>query len=478
MTTPTLLWLRRDLRLSDHAALEAAVARGGPVIPVYIRDHLTDALGAAPKQRLDMALEVFAETLEAKGSRLILRAGPAREVLEDLVRETGAGAVYWQRLHDPQAVERDTRVKSALKDAGLEVRSFPGQLLFEPWGVATGQGGYYRVFTPYWRAVKDRAVPEPLAAPADLPAPARWPGSDRRADWALSAPMRRGAAVLRAHVAAGEAAALTRLATFARDRIARYAEDRDLPAEDATSDMSQYLTTGEISPRRCWHAGLRARAAGKPGAETFLKELAWREFAAHLAWHSPELLSDNWRPEWRDFPWDANPERPEVLAWKQGRTGIPFVDAAMRELYVTGRMHNRARMIVASYLTKNLLAHWKIGCDWFADTLVDWDPASNAMGWQWVAGSGPDAAPYFRVFNPETQAEKFDPDRIYRRRWLAEGQAQPPDTALAFYQAIPRSWQLAPSDPPPTPREDPKRGRQRALDAYQTFRAAREEAAD
>ena len=212
---------------------------------------------------------------------------------------------------------------------------------------------------------------------------------------------------------------------------------------------------------------MRARHEGKAGAETFLKELVWREFAYHLMHHTPRLLDSNWKEDWDAFPWNTDERRSEVQRWKQGRTGIQFVDAAMREMYVTGRMHNRGRMIVASYLTKHLLCHWKIGQHWFGDCLIDWDPASNAMGWQWSAGSGPDATPYFRVFNPVTQLDKFDRDRAYVKRWIAEGRKNPTDTALSYFEAIPESWNMSPEDPYPEPVVAADKGRQVALDAYE-----------
>ncbi|MFO7770251.1 MAG: deoxyribodipyrimidine photo-lyase [Roseovarius gahaiensis] len=463
----TLLWLRRDLRLSDHPALCAAVARGGPVIPVFILDPLTEGLGAAPKWRLGLSLADLAQRLETMGSRLILRRGAALDVLRDLARDTGAGAVYWSRAYDPDSVARDTHVKAGLKADGLDVQSHLGHLLFEPWSVETKTGGFYKVYTPYWKALRDRAVPAPDPAPAHIPAPETWPQSDDLSDWGLGDAMNRGAEVCRPYQRVGEDAAIGRLGWFTGEAIAGYDTQRDLPAADGTSGLSENLALGEISPRRCWHAGLRAMQDGKPGAETWLKELVWREFAYHLAWHTPRIVRDNWRPEWDGFPWNTDEDDPQVIAWKQGRTGIPFVDAAMREMYVTGKMHNRARMIVASYLTKHLLSHWRIGQKWFEDCLTDWDPASNAMGWQWAAGSGPDATPYFRVFNPETQATKFDPDGTYLRRWIAEGQSQPSQTALSYFEAIPRSWKLRPDETYPDPVVGVKDGRARALEAYE-----------
>jgi len=460
---PCIMWFRRDLRLTDNPALHAAAADGRAVIPVFIRDSTVDSLMAAPQWRLGQGLEVFAEALREAGSRLILRAGPALEVLEELIEETGAGAVHWSRLYDPVSRERDERVKSALKDRGIAARSFGGHLMFEPWEVETKSGGPYKVFTPMWREVKGREVAAPKPVPTPT-APASWPGSDTLADWRLGAAMRRGAAVVARHVEPGEAAAQRRFAQFLKDGIDGYAEARDMLAEDGTSRMSEYLSLGEISPHQLWHGA--GDTDGK-GAETFRKELVWREFAHHLMFHYPHMLDDNWRREWDEFPWNEDERRAEVKAWKQGRTGEPIVDAAMRELFVTGRMHNRARMIVASYLTKHLLCHWRIGLKWFEDCLVDWDVANNALGWQWTAGSGPDASPYFRIFNPATQAERFDPDGTYRRRWLAEGEAEPTETALAWYDAIPERWSMSPDDPRPERIIALDEGRERALETYQ-----------
>nr|WP_249200261.1 deoxyribodipyrimidine photo-lyase [Thetidibacter halocola] len=462
-----MLWFRRDLRLSDHAALHAAVETGRPVIPVFVRDVLVDGLGAAPKWRLGLGLGHHATALEQKGARLILRSGDALEVLQALVKETGAGAVWWMRAYDPDSVARDTRVKEALKGQGVDTKSLAGHLLFEPWTTETKTGGFYKVYTPFWKAVRSRDVAEPLPAPSRIPAPEAWPQSEALADWRLGAAMRRGAAVVEPFVRLGEAAAQGRLGAFMASKVAQYDEARDLPWTDGTSCLSENLSLGEISPATCWHAGRRAMEEGKPGAETFLKELVWREFAYHLMWHTPRILTGNWREDWDAFPWNTDDTRPEVIAWQRGRTGIRFVDAGMREMYVTGRMHNRARMIVASYLTKHLLTHWKIGLRWFEDCLIDWDPAANAMGWQWSAGSGPDATPYFRVFNPVTQRDKFDPRRAYVDRWIAEGQRTPGKDALAYFEAIPESWGMAPADRYPEPIVAADEGRQRALSAYE-----------
>ncbi|WP_187430778.1 Deoxyribodipyrimidine photo-lyase [Roseobacter fucihabitans] len=466
-SSPVLVWFRRDLRLSDHPALHAACATGRPVIPVFIHDDPVARLGAAPKWRLGLGLGTFADSLAEKQSHLILRHGPALETLQKLIKETGAGAVYWSRLYDPDAVARDTEVKETLKEQGIEAKSFGGHLMFEPWTVETKTGGFYKVYTPFWNMVKGRDVEAPLPAPSAIPAPQNWPASDALADWHMGVRMNRGAQIVRPHVRLGEKAAQARLGAFIAQKVDGYDTTRDLPGVDGTSGLSQNLSLGEISPHQCWHAGMRARQEGKTGAETFLKELVWREFAYHLMHHTPRLLTGNWKENWDAFPWRTNPDAPEVIAWKQGRTGIQFVDAAMRELYVTGIMHNRGRMIVASYLTKHLLTHWQIGLKWFEDCLIDWDPASNAMGWQWSAGSGPDATPYFRVFNPVTQLDKFDKNRDYAHRWIAEGRSNPSQDALSYFEAIPRAWGLSPNDAIPAPVVAADEGRKIALNAYE-----------
>lgn len=468
MTTPaplTILWFRRDLRLSDHAALTAAAARGA-VLPVFVLDPIFDSLGAAAKLRLLLSLRALSQDLQARGMRLVLRRGSAWPVLQELAAKSGADAIFWSRAYDPASVSRDTEVKAAAKDAGFQAESFTGALLFEPWSVKTGQGGPYRVYTPFWKAVRHREVAPCLPAPK-LNAPAHWPDSDELEDWRLGADMRCGFEVVAGQVQAGEAAAQAKLAGFLETKADGYKAQRDFLGEAATSDLSDALTFGEISPAQMWHGGRRRMQEGAAGAEHFLKEVVWREFAWHLLWHYPDMDKKNWREDWAQFHWHENPSDPFFVAWCQGRTGIEMVDAAMRELYVTGKMHNRARMIVASYLTKHLRMHWRLGLAWFADCLVDWDPASNAMGWQWVAGCGPDAAPYFRIFNPDTQAEKFDAERAYRRYWLdpkSEG-------AQAFMQAIPRSWLPVFETPIPAPIVALSAGRDAALKAYETFKS-------
>jgi deoxyribodipyrimidine photo-lyase len=471
---PIIVWFRRDLRLSDHPALQAAVAQGRPVIPVFIRDVRVDGLGAAPKWRLELSLRAFSGTLDGLNSRLILRSGSPLDVLRRLVAETGASAVYWSRLYDPASRELDAAVKTGLTDDGVEARSFAGHLLFEPWSVETGTGGFYRVYSPFWRAVRGRAVRPAATAPTRLHLPAAWPDSERLDDWSLGQAMHGAEAVVARYTEAGEAAAHHRLAAFCDERLAGYSAGRDRFDADATSGLSAALSLGEIGPASCWHMVHRALEGGMSGAEAFLRQLVWREFAYHLMYHTPWITVRAWREEWSLFHWEEDENRKDVLAWKQGRTGLPAVDAAMREMQVTGTMHNRGRMIAASYLTKNLLADWRIGLRWFEEHLTDWDPANNALGWQWVAGCGPDASPYFRIFNPETQLKKFDPKGRFAARWIAEGQAAPPQAARDYFAVIPRAWGLSPTDRYPEPSVDLRASRERALEAYATFRTARE----
>jgi deoxyribodipyrimidine photo-lyase len=457
---PLILWFRRDLRAGDHPMLSAAVATGRPLVPLFILDAETEAIGSAAKWRLGLSLVDFSKRLEGLGSRMIFRRGAALDVLRAVMAETGAKGVHWSRLYDPASIARDKAVKAAMPGAV----SHAGHLLHEPHTVETGTGGFYKVFTPYWRSVQGRDVPAPLPAPKAMRAPDVWPVSDDLSDWRLGAAMRRGAEIVLPYQRVGEEAALARLSWFLHGPVDGYVRARDMCAEEGTSGLSQNLALGEIGPRTVWHGGMQAWLDGRRGAETFCKEVVWREFAYHLMFHTPHITSGNWKPEWDAFPW--RDENPDADRWKQGLTGEPFVDAAMREMYVTGTMHNRGRMIVASYLTKHLMTDWRVGLRWFEDCLTDWDPAANAMGWQWAAGSGPDAAPYFRIFNPATQAEKFDPGAIYRKRFIAELSRNPGAEALAYFDAVPRKWALDAAKPYPMPLIDLSEGRERALNAY------------
>ena len=467
----TILWLRRDLRIGDHPAWQMAIERGEPIWPVFILDPVVEeAYGAAPKWRLGKSLNSLATQLKSRGSRLILRRGDALRVLQSLINETGARRLIWSNLYDAESIERDQRISTALRDKGIAIYTVNASLLFEPWSVVNQSGQYYRVFTPFWKAVRDRPVLQPQDTPNDLLSPAFWPSSDTLNDWQLGAGMGRGIDTVDAFARAGEAAALTRLSTFTDSAIDRYNSDRDLTGLQATSKLSENLAYGEISPQQIWYACVRVieQRGHHTQADSFMRQLVWREFAYHLLYHTPHIVDDNWRPAWNVFPWRDDNADAEV--WRRGMTGIEMVDAAMREMYVTGTMHNRTRMLVASFLTKHLLTHWKVGEAWFRECLIDWDIASNAMGWQWTAGSGPDAAPYFRIYNPDTQAKKFDADRRYRDRFLAEGRMYPHQDALQYFDAVPRSWGLSADQDYPAPIIGLKEGRSRAMNAYNTFR--------
>lgn len=411
--------------MADHPALTAAIERGGPVIPVFIQAADEEGAwrpGEASDWWLHQSLRQLDQSLKKLGSKLILRSGRSLQELNRLIAETNATAVYWNRRYEPAVIARDKDVKASLKEAGIEAESFNGHLLFEPWEVSTGAGRPYQVFTAFWKACLAKPAPHrPVSAPERMPRPRQWPESIPLDDLHLE-PTRPWASGLRQAWTPGCIAAADRLASFLSDSIRDYSTARDLPAESGTSRLSPYLHFGEISARQIWHAihdSLKSRTGTLPdGAETYLKELGWREFAHHLLYHFPATTDHPLRSEFSRFPWEDNQEG--LRAWQQGSTGYPIVDAGMRELWSTGWMHNRVRMIVASFLVKDLRLHWKLGADWFWDTLVDADLANNTLGWQWSAGCGADAAPYFRVFNPVLQSQKFDPDGQYLRRWIPE----------------------------------------------------------
>lgn len=443
----SIVWLRDDLRVADNPALLAAAERGAPVVVLYLLDEVSPGLrplGGASRWWLHHSLAALDAELGALGASLTLRRGAAGDVLPALVSEVGADAVFWNRRYSA-AREVDAELKSRLREDGIEVRSFAASVLYEPWTLTTGAGDPYKVFTPFWKAALASEEPrDPVPAPEALES--RTADGDRLDDWELLPTRPDWAEGLRATWTPGEEGAHERLERFVEDGLSLY-HRRDEPGIEATSRLSPHLRFGEISPHQIRH---RVQEGISPAAARnrakFLSEVGWREFSVNILFHWPDLATVNFRREFDEFPW-GRPDAEQLDAWREGRTGIPIVDAGMRELWATGWMHNRVRMIVASFLTKNLLVDWRVGEEWFWDTLVDADPANNAASWQWVAGSGADAAPYFRVFNPLLQAEKFDPDQEYIRRWVPEvGTEEYPeaivdlkasrDEALAAYEAV------------------------------------------
>jgi deoxyribodipyrimidine photo-lyase len=477
MVEPIILWFRDDLRLSDNPALHSACGSGRPVLPVFVLDEERDGArphGAASRWWLHHALAALAGDLSARGAPLRLLRGPAGRLLPALAAQTKASSVVWNRRYDKAGIAVDTRLKADLGDRALTVQSFNAALLREPWEVKSRAGEPLRVFSPFWRAAT--ALGEP-AAP--LPAPARIRGFEgevtgsvaldalellpQKPDWAGG---------LRAQWTPGEAGARARLTHFIAEGLPGYAEGRDRPDRDATSKLSPHLRFGEIGPRQIWHAVQAAHAAGTTrgsdrDVQKFLAELGWREFSYNLLYHHPDLGSVNLQRRFDAFPWTGS--RDALDAWQNGRTGFPIVDAGMRQLWTTGWMHNRVRMIVASFLIKDLMIDWRAGEDWFWDTLVDADPANNAASWQWVAGSGADAAPFFRVFNPVLQGERFDPQGRYVARWVPELARLPPSVIQKPWTADDATLAAAGlrlGHDYPRPIVDHDRARQRALAAF------------
>ncbi|HLY57348.1 MAG TPA: deoxyribodipyrimidine photo-lyase [Stellaceae bacterium] len=465
---PAIVWFRDDLRLEDNPALNAAAASGRPLLCLYVHDETAGGsrpLGGAARWWLHGSLAALDASLTRTGGGLAILRGAAAEIVPAIVRETAAEAVFWNRRYDAPGRETDARLKATLRDAGVRAESFNGHLLWEPWTVTSRAGAPFRVFAAFWRAVRQLGEPpRPEPAPAALRCHA-VPESVRArcvglGDLALEPSSPDWAGGLREAWGRGEAAGRARLVEFVDAGLEDYAAARDRPGESATSRLSPYLRFGNLSARQVWHAAT-AQASGK-----FLEELGWREFSYHLLYHHPDLACRNLQPQFDAMPWRS--DGTALRAWQRGLTGYPIVDAGMRELWATGWMHNRVRMIAASFLAKHLLIDWREGEAWFWNTLVDADPANNPASWQWVAGSGTDAAPYFRIFNPVLQGERFDPDGRYVRRWV-------PELAALPSQTIHQPW--ADTGRPlgrtyPSPIVDHGKARRRALAAWQAIRVA------
>ena len=436
--TRAILWLRRDLRLEDNPALVAATQECKELIPLYIFNPAEEAPwspGAASRWWLHHSLHTLDGELRKRGSRLVIRQGESLAVLQQFAREEGITHLFWNRLYEPAAIERDSQIKAALSGSGTRCMSFNGSLLFEPWEIQTGQKTPYKVFTAFWKACLKTGLPrlERQPAPSSLPPVPRGIESGPLDSLQLlpSIPWDGGF-----HEAwkPGSTSAMHQLDRFIEKAIGQYNSDRDLPGSSGTSRLSAHLHFGEISPLQVLESvrnmtGFEESMAST-GENVYVKQLGWRDFAHHLLFHFPQTADNPMDTRFRNYPWSWKEDAGDLLsAWQQGRTGFPIVDAGMRELWHTGWMHNRVRMIVASLLTKNLGIHWLEGARWFWDTLVDADLANNSMGWQWTAGCGADAAPFFRIFNPVSQSERFDPQGAYIRKWVPE-LTKLPDKAL------------------------------------------------
>ena len=477
------MWFRRDLRLDDNPALAAAIAKAGEqVICLYILEDQPDGrpLGGASNWWLDKSLRSLRTRIEILGGNLILRQGDAKSVLDDVLASSDADAVFWNRRYDGAGRAIDTELKTHLKAKDITVESFNGTVLTEPWTQTTGSGGYYKVYSPYWRSVQaNYQAPSVAGSPVALTSPDL--ASDDLDGWQLHPSNPDWSTGFDGPWQPGEDGAKQRLIDFLDGPVSAYKDDRNRPdIETGTSGLSPHLAFGEIGPAQVWRATkdrMQAGTVDEKGAHTFLSEVAWRDFSYVLLFHNPDLASENFKPDFDLMPW--RDDAANLRAWQKGETGYPIVDAGMRQLWHTGWMHNRVRMIVASFLTKHLLIHWRHGEDWFWDTLVDADPASNSASWQWTAGSGADAAPYFRVFNPITQGEKFDETGDYVRKWCPELARLPRKYLYQPWEAGPLILQEAGvnlGDTYPHPIVAHKEGRERALAAYETLKERRDAA--
>lgn len=470
---PAICWFRRDLRLADNPALSAA-AKSGAVLPVFILDEdeaaQPFAAGAASNVWLHHSLAALNDSLD--GGLHVYRGKP-EDILLRLIEETGATAIFWNRIYEPVAWERDQKLAQLFDELRLTTGQFNASQLFEPSSITKPDGTPYKVFSPYWHKGcmgadgPRRALPQP-----DSLSLFRHDDGRGSLDDLDLLPVLPWGADMMGHWQAGEQAAVDRFYAFCDEGLAHYHGGRDLPAKPYVSRLSPCLHFGEISPHQLWHALQTREDAEAKYIEHFCRELGWREFSVYQLWHNPRLADINLQPKFNAFPWQQDDDA--LLRWQQGRTGIPIVDAGMRELWATGYMHNRVRMIVGSFLVKNLLLDWRAGEAWFRDCLVDWDLASNAASWQWVAGSGADAAPYFRIFNPVRQAEKFDPDGVYIRQWVPELRGLSAPRIFAPWEASPLELAAAGitlGKEYAAPVVDLKESRERALAAWSSLKA-------
>jgi deoxyribodipyrimidine photo-lyase len=424
MAVSVLVWFRNDLRLHDNAAVSAAARARQPIVACFVHDAaLRWAPGAASRWWLHGSLTALGRDIERRGGALVLRSGATAATVAAVAADCGAAEVHCSKSFEPDGRRCEVELAALLAARGARLVVHAGDVLFDPHGLRTQAGEPFKVFTPFWNAcLKAPALAPPQAIPSGLRFASPAVSSETLADWRWLPTKPDWAGGMRSTWQPGEAGASARLEAFVAAAVDGYRAERDRPDRAGTSRLSPYLHFGEISPRAVWHA---VRALSGEGANAYAREIGWREFARHLLWHFPSFAEESFRAEFRRFPWREDPVALEC--WQRGMTGYPLVDAGMRELWHTGWMHNRVRMVAASFLAKHLLVPWQRGAEWFWDTLVDADVANNSAGWQWVAGSGADAAPYFRVFNPVLQAQKFDPDGGYIRRWVPELAALPND---------------------------------------------------